>query len=135
MQILSQQVWELTCRLRRCSTSCLGRADCDTARFTVLKINAIRREAGSWSGVFGKLLTQTHTLQNFFFYFFFFLNIWDILRSSSAVMLNVQVVFGKISETLLKGAMCCVFKHQYVTVKLIVTLLCNYYKQMRQWCR
>ncbi len=93
-----------------------------------------RLEAGLGSSmVFRKFFdthTDTHTRSKTFFFFFL---IWNILRSSlAAVILNVQKVLSKISEALLKGAMCCVFKHQYVIVKLIVTPWYNYHKQMRQ---
>lgn len=70
-------------------------------------------------------------LQNFVLFCCFLIR--DILRPSlAAVTQNIQKVLSKISEALLKGAMCCVFKHQYVIVKLIVTPWYNYHKQMRQ---
>lgn len=48
----------------------MGSADCDTARFTVVKINAIRKETGSWPEVQyapEQIHTHEHTKKRTFF--------------------------------------------------------------------
>lgn len=91
-----------------------------------------RLEAGlGTSRLFRTFLTRR--LSNFFSFFF----LKDV--GHTEVISNSYAKFpGRthaICEALLKGAMCCVFKPQYVIVKLAVTPLYNYHKQMRLQCR